>query len=180
MCTGPRAGRRRDERQRQAAVCKLRPHRQSRAVPGAHLLTQWFPAGRVRGHEFCIGNLRGDPGKSLRVNLQTGQWADFAGSSDERGGDLISLFAALHGMKQVDAARALAMELGADATPPAGAKVVALPEWRAIMPVPADAPSPPAEHFRLGTPSHIAEVRGVDGALLHYIYRFDPNGRRKE
>lgn len=36
-----------------------------------HLLAKWFPAGRLRGHGFCIGNLHGDPGEILRVNLRT-------------------------------------------------------------------------------------------------------------
>jgi RecA-family ATPase len=46
-----------------------------------NLLYEWFPAGKIRGHEFCIGNLAGDPGDSLRINLKTGKWSDFAEKS---------------------------------------------------------------------------------------------------
>src|SRR5690606_6373311 len=59
-------------------------------LPG--LLQSWFPAGRMIGKEFCIGNLQGDPGKSLKVNILTGRWCDF--STDEAGGDPVSLYAA--------------------------------------------------------------------------------------
>ena len=48
---------------------------------------------------------------SFRVNLQTGQWADFA-LTDARGGDPVSLAAYLSGKTQADAARALAAMLG--------------------------------------------------------------------
>lgn len=67
-----------------------------------------FPAGVKEGAEFKIGNLRGDKGRSLSINLTTGVWRDFAG--DEGGSDLISLYAAVHSMSQADAARTLAPE----------------------------------------------------------------------
>ena len=45
-----------------------------RACPG--LLWRWFPAGRVAGREFVVGNLRGDRGKSL-VSAQAGAMMDW-------------------------------------------------------------------------------------------------------
>ena len=64
------------------------------ACPG--LLLSWFPRGKVVGHEFEIGNLQGDAGKSLKINFRTGRWSDFA--TGEAVGDLISLYAAKHGL----------------------------------------------------------------------------------
>ena len=55
---------------------------------------QWLPGGRRRGHEWVCGDLSGGEGTSLSVNLLSGKWADFATS--DRGGDLISLYAAIH------------------------------------------------------------------------------------
>ncbi len=82
----------------------------------SHLLTraeslcrEWLPAGKREGNEYRIGNLRGDPGKSLSINLTTGVWKDFAG--DDGGADLISLYAGIHNLSQADAARALAPHL---------------------------------------------------------------------
>ncbi|MFI4957451.1 MAG: toprim domain-containing protein [Gammaproteobacteria bacterium] len=53
-----------------------------------HLL----PAGKKIGHEWCVGNVDGDPGRSLKVCLsadKAGVWCDFAG---EQSGDLLDLW----------------------------------------------------------------------------------------
>ena len=83
-----------------------------------HLLTlcaRWLPDGRREGHEWSARNPRRvdrRPG-SFKVNLVTGQWADFA-LSDARGGDPVSLAAYLSGLSQAEAARSLAAMLGLD------------------------------------------------------------------
>lgn len=41
-------------------------------------LSQLYPSGKVEGKEFKIGNVEGDAGGSLSINLSTGLWADFA------------------------------------------------------------------------------------------------------
>jgi len=70
------------------------------------LVSQWLPGGHKSGHEWLVGDLSGNPGESTSINLRTGVWADFAG--DAKGGDLISLFAAIHNIEQLEAAKALA------------------------------------------------------------------------
>ena len=149
------------------------------ACPG--LLHEWFPAGKVKGREFCVGNLRGDRGDSLSINLDTGQWADFA-SADQKGGDLISLYAALNKLSQWQAARELSAKLGVGRK--TAASVIPISRstegWHPILPVPANAPPPPRAHFQYGEPTHVAEVRDVQGVLLHLIYRFEPRGGRKQ
>lgn len=82
------------------------------------LLPRWFPQGRQHGKEFKVGNLRGDPGKSLSVNIETGEWADFDGSGS-KGTDLISLYGAKHSVRQIEAAKRLAAELGQPIAEPA-------------------------------------------------------------
>jgi len=77
------------------------------------LLRRWFPAGTLRGREFVVGNLRGDRGDSLSINIDTGRWADFA--AGERGGDLVALYAAMHRLSQGEAARRLGAELAVPA-----------------------------------------------------------------
>ena len=79
------------------------------------LCARWLPDGRREGHEWSARNPRRvdrRPG-SFKVNLITGQWADFA-LSDARGGDPVSLAAYLSGRSQTQAARALAAMLGLD------------------------------------------------------------------
>ena len=78
------------------------------------LVTRWLPSGRREGREWVALNPRRVDLRlgSFRVNLQTGQWADFALMTDARGGDPVSLAAYLSGKTQADAARALAVMLG--------------------------------------------------------------------
>ncbi|HEY5306116.1 MAG TPA: hypothetical protein VIJ52_05540 [Pseudolabrys sp.] len=75
------------------------------------LLIDWFPHGKKVGREFRIGNIHGDAGESLAINLTTGKWADFA---DRTGGhDLIDLRAAMaHGGDRVKATLELGPMLG--------------------------------------------------------------------
>lgn len=81
------------------------------ALPHAiSICERLLPGGKLRSREWICGNLRGEPGESCSVNTQTGQWADFA--SNAKGGDLISLVAAIHGLSQLEAARKLAVMLG--------------------------------------------------------------------
>lgn len=78
------------------------------------LLARLFPAGVKVGREFAIGNVCGDAGQSLRVCLsgaKAGVWCDFA--TGEKGGDIISLWAAHRSSSQVEAARELVNMLGA-------------------------------------------------------------------
>lgn len=62
----------------------------------------WLPGGKLNGAEWCCGDLRGSQGQSLRVNMSTGKWSDFA--TGDKGGDLISLYAAINNLSQKEAA----------------------------------------------------------------------------
>ncbi len=95
------------------------------------LLQAWFPAGQIAGAEFQVGNLSGAPGKSLKINVPNGVWADFA--SDEKGGDPIDLYAAMHHLKPGAAALALGRELGIE---PPRLKRAPDSAWRPVTPIP--------------------------------------------
>lgn len=81
------------------------------------LLTRWLPGGRVEAGEYVCASLEGGQGRSCSVNLDTGAWGDFA--TDAKGGDPISLWAAIRGVKQGEAARELARDLGLETDKPA-------------------------------------------------------------
>lgn len=152
------------------------------------LLTRWFPAGKKVQREYVIGNLAGDAGDSLSINTQTGRWADFAANA--AGGDLVSLYAAIHRLSQSEAARRLAAELGqpmeartSRAVPPRTLQPVlaaAAEEWTPVLPIPEDAPAPPPSHPAHGRPTHVATYRNRDGLPLGLIYRCEPKGKRKQ
>ena len=76
------------------------------------LLARWAPGGVIRGSEYTALNPKRADRRagSFRVNTRTGKWADFA--TGDAGGDVVSLAAYLSGTGQVEAARALADELG--------------------------------------------------------------------
>jgi hypothetical protein len=74
------------------------------------LCKRWFCNGVIIKREFCVGSLKGEKGKSLKINLTTGKWCDFA--TGHRGKDPISLVAAMENCRQIEAAKKLADCLG--------------------------------------------------------------------
>lgn len=60
------------------------------------ILHYLFPQGRTKGDNYEIGNIRGEPGQSLKIGLygnKAGLWHDFATGE---GGDIFELWAACH------------------------------------------------------------------------------------
>ncbi|MBU6463231.1 MAG: hypothetical protein KGL35_21900 [Bradyrhizobium sp.] len=79
-----------------------------------NIVARWLPGGRREGREWvAINPTRSDAKKgSFKVNLNTGCWSDFA--TGAAGGDLISLAAYLHHLKQSEAAVRVGAMLGVD------------------------------------------------------------------
>lgn len=163
------------------------------------LVSAWLPGGVRRGHEYVSGSLAGGKGSSCSVNLTTGAWADF--SSEERGGDLLSLYAAIHGLTMakacVELARAEGLESvagvvkGADGAAPAPRPPRPAPEpkpaqqpreqWRAIAPVPAYAPPVNYQHQHRTADDivHVSEY-WCEGELYGYVVRFKTSDGGKD
>jgi hypothetical protein len=79
------------------------------------VLARLLPGGRALGAEWHAGSLCGEAGDSLRVRLRgerAGAWCDFA--TGDKGGDPVSLAAAVARVSQAEAARRLARMLGAE------------------------------------------------------------------
>ena len=143
------------------------------------LVLEWLPQGVRRGREWVVGDLRGNPGDSLSINVETGLWMDFA--TGESGSDPISLFAAINGFSQFNSAKALAEKLGIETKKQGNGKShpKGEPQSEIIFPVPRSAP-PPIDHYRLGKPNSRWAYRDAMGALLGYISRFDLGQGKKE
>ena len=155
------------------------------------LVDEWLPGGRTEGHEYKALNPTRADGKigSFSVNLTTGAWGDFA--CDDKGGDLVSLYAYLfHQRDQGKAAVELAERFGIDLPPLEKGKkrtrkaAAAPPEpppppaekpprtwWQPIFPVPADADEPPKAHPNRGVPARIFTYR-APGGINGYVCRF--------
>ncbi len=134
------------------------------------LVPQWLPRGVERNGRWYVGDFDGSPGESANVNLRTGQWIDNAAPDQEKGGDLISLYARIHNLNNGQAAVKLMELLGwqreqqgrqaAPRTPPARASEpsghapaedaqagpvpapVSASRWVPVIPVPEHAPVP--------------------------------------
>lgn len=168
-------------------------------VSAESLLNSWLPGGRRDGHEYkALNPTRADTSAgSFSINLNTGRWADFAESSDAKGGDLISLYAYLHGIEQIEAAIEVARQVGIqvddkparnavraparqaayEAAPPAQKKGAS---WIPVSPVPDNAPPVPLAHIKRGKPDASWAYRDDEGRLLGYIWRFTTSDGGKE
>jgi predicted P-loop ATPase len=164
------------------------------------LVSEWLPGGRVSGGEWVCADLTGGEGRSCSVNLKTGKWADFSG--DDRGNDLISLYAAIHNLNQGQAARQLIEDLGwqksamAVQTParprvPADSRPEPPPAepdagsgkrrsvWKPVVPVPSNAPAPDFKHFERGLPERTWEY-AFEGERFGHVCRFRTSDGGKE
>lgn len=166
------------------------------------LAAQWLPGGKLHNKkEWRCADLGGGNGNSFAVRIASGPkcglWSDFA--SGEKGSDLISLYAAINNLTQIEAALELWQQEGF-ATGPQNAPTQKTPntrraqadagveaptedkrrsDWCAIYPVPAYAPPPPKAHPHRGVPAVRWEYRR-DGDLLGYICRFTTSTGGKE
>ncbi len=138
------------------------------------LIYKLLPGGKLIGAEYTCGSLRGEPGDSLKVNINTGKWADFA--TNERGGDLISLYAAINGLGQGEAYRQLAGEYNFEKNS-AGLKSVATIKESFIIQPPLDIDiSQPLKLFRhrdYAEPSAVWFYRNANNEILFAIARYD-------
>lgn len=143
------------------------------------LLPQWLPGGKMSGHEYVCGSLKGEEGRSLSINMNTGRWADFSG--DQKGGDLISLWAAMEGIKQAEAAKDLAQQIGFGINREIAQRVAAHhgppPE---IKKPPKREPAPNAIHRVFNAPTARWCYRDAYGDPMFYMARYDPVGERKQ
>jgi len=101
---------------------------------------------------------------------------DFA--TGEKGGDVVSLIAAIKGCSQLNAAKILAERLGFSTQPTSSNRQNAR-IWTPIMPVPADAPPPPKSHPKRGTPNNTWAYKSSNGEVLFLVYRFDLSSKGK-
>ena len=141
------------------------------------LLQQWLPGGRKFGNEYKCSNLHGGKGDSLSVNLRTGEWGDFA-TNDMYGRDLISLYAKIHGIGNVEAAR----ELGADEVhfrPVAPIENKPAEPLR-VLEIPPKGSFCACVHGSYGKPARVWEYKNENGVLIGYIARYEPADSRKQ
>jgi len=155
-----------------------------------------FPAGKIVGKTFKIGNVQGEEGESLVVELsgsRVGLWYDFA---TNEGGDVLSLWAAAHKWDIYrhfwDIATSIQEWAGIPASPVSQFQPAreTLETPASSMPAsemqtqPEQTPQPHMSEAQsaepLGAPTGKWLYQAVDGAPLAWAYRYDPPQRKKE
>lgn len=149
------------------------------------LVPQWLPGGEMAGAEYkCLNPTRSDHRKgSFSINLVSGVWSDFA--TGDSGADLISLYAYIHHLSQLDAAKAVAEQLGMALNSLPGSVKEDKPArkrsaWVPILPVPADAPPVPVAHPVRGRSVRRWDYFDQEGHLLGAVHRFQTSDGGKE
>ena len=137
------------------------------------ILPNWLSGGRIVGHEYTCGSIQGGPGDSCKVNLNTGKWADFA--STGKGGDLISLYAAIKGVSQIESAKELSGEFVSVISSLNSPKVK---EVKIIRP-PEDVFLPDMCHFKYGKPVASWCYKDLNSKPMFFVARYDtPEGKQ--
>lgn len=152
---------------------------------GLQQIRNWLPGGVQRGREWVALNPK-RPGDtrlgSFSINLDTGIWSDFADSSVS-GGDAVSLYAYLHDLSMLEAAKTILSESGVKESDPPQTPVSSANSGRkydTIYPAPDTAGKPNMHHNSFGSPSKTWEYKTADGKTLFYICRYDAPGQRKQ
>src|SRR5688572_18153600 len=125
---------------------------------------RWLPGGKmITSAEYACGGLTGGAGQSLRVNVTTGVWCDFA--TNEKGADLIDLYAAIHRLRLPEAAKELAQQIGFGDSSPRQLPPAPAPKPQSGV-RPPDCVKPPSfSHAKFGKPSRVWTYRFPDGGL---------------
>jgi hypothetical protein len=137
------------------------------------VLRHLLPGGRVRGHEFCVGSLRGEAGESLKVNVNGKSccWKDFARPGEPGGADLLDLWAAVRRCDIKTAMREAADWLGIG-----GAGV----NYRQGGNSAAPRDEQPTPHPKLGAPAMLFSYYTAAGELIGHVARFNQADGGKE
>lgn len=151
----------------------------------------------MRNGEWVCASLGGGSGSSCSVNMKTGQWADFAG--DDRGGDLVSLYKAIHEIDSMGrAALLVARDEGLEDVagvqrdvqhqrpmrpepPPPATKPRSDEGWTTVLPVPVNAPEPTFKHYHRQPEDLMRKAEYRVGDDLHgYVVRFKTSDGGKD
>jgi 5S rRNA maturation endonuclease (ribonuclease M5) len=127
----------------------------------AHLL----PRGKRRGAQFVVGNVAGDPGDSLVVDLdgnKRGLWLDFATGES---GDALAPWASVRGFILPREFDALLEDIGHWLVVPRTAGAITLPSGTA--------------YDDLGPATAKWNYSDANGKLLACVYRYDPPGGKQ-
>lgn len=133
------------------------------------VLFHLYPAGRMEAEEFCIGNIQGTPGDSMKISLAPGKrgvWKDFA--TPRKGGDLISIWMQAQNVTFNTALDQIEAFLGSSAT------------VRSNPCKPYELGKAPVNRKELGPVTGKWNYTDMDGNVVATVTRYDPEPGKKE
>ena len=136
----------------------------------------WLPRGKVMGGSYRIGGIDGSMGSSMSINLRTGQWYDHA--TEDKGGDLISLYAATNNLTQGEAASELqgAVNIVRMAKTTKRKPVASESDWEHALTKPE---TPVPDHWVHGKADIVYKYADAAGRPVGVIMRWDlPDGSK--
>ena len=160
-------------------VLKQRLHNQLITV-----LVHLFPYGKIRHPHFVIGNVQGDAGESLKVELtgpKIGMWHDFATGE---GGDILSLWGAAKGWDPRHQFPEIVSSVHEWLGMPLGTATYSVPNTIQSSSEPCLSQTTPfplssGSSEGLGIPTGQWNYEDADGTLLACVYRYDtPKGKQ--
>lgn len=143
-------------------------------LPNARtLLKQWLSNGQIIGNRFEVGDIYNAKGNSLKVDLSTGKWADFA-TDNHKGDDLISLYAKIKNIKSFEALK----ELGGVKNNNTTQKNMKQTSDNLPTPIPFKLDEHISllnlKHWMLGNPSKVYNYKTINGDESYFIIaRYD-------
>lgn len=130
------------------------------------VLATLFPAGKLRGGKFLVGDVLGSPGDSLEVVLEgekAGLWTDRATGD---GGDIFDLIA-VHSGLSVQSHFGAVLDEAASLL----GRARSTPVRKSRKAAPVDVLGPATAKW---------DYLDAEGNLIAVVYRYDPPGRKKE
>ncbi len=123
-----------------------------------------YPNGKMKGQKFVLGNVAGDKGKSLEVELigeRAGLWHDFESSE---GGDLVTLVARSQGLDDKRDYQTI---------------VRFMADWLGMPSIPVGSATAQPAIDELGAHTGKWDYHDSNGNLLACVYRYDtPEGKQ--
>lgn len=142
------------------------------ATGDVSLLYALLPGGELQGNEFCAGSINGEPGQSLKYNIVTGIWKDFA--TDESGGDIFDLVRAVKKCTLAEAVEYIGGNMGLtdDKERPKIKKKQVIQE---LVPAPKGIPAPTGTlvNGKMLSITNLWAYHDHTGAILMYDARVD-------
>lgn len=117
------------------------------------ILTDISSGGSQQGREYKAASIYGGKGDSFSFNIDTQKWADFA-VNGHQGGDIISLYATIKGVKQFEAAKQLADQYG----------------YQLDNSVRSNTPS--FIHYKFGKPDHVYMYKNAVNEPTHAVVKY--------